>query len=189
MIFARCGVCSHSLLVSFLEGEKDVSLANPEAFTKKHAPSDVGEADESLRQELRGRKVQVPPRSAWSTMAQVFELHRRRQEEQAKKGDAAQAKVWKLFNDGCTGDVVEEPLQQGQQRQKALLRIQKNLASNVFREMFAALIAVESLAVTLPEGRDLKIVHFIHAKKNTPCPGDPPIVAVLAGRTLRRWAT
>ena len=187
MIFARCGVCSHSLLVSFLEGEEGVSLANPEAFTKKHAPGDLDAADENLRQELRGRKVQVPQRSACSTMADVFEQYRRRKEEQAKKCEAAQAKVWQLFNDGCTGDVVEEPLQQGQQRHKALVRLQKNLASNVFKEMFGALISVESLAVTLQEARDLKIVHFIHAKKNTPCPMDPPIVGVLAGRILRRW--
>ena len=90
MIFARCGVCSHSLLVSFLEGEERVSLANPEAFTKKHAPGGLSAADANLREELRGRKVQVPPRSAWSTMVDVFEQYRRRKEEQAKKCEAAQ---------------------------------------------------------------------------------------------------
>ena len=90
MIFARCGVCSHSLLVSFLEGEEGVSLANPEAFTKKHAPGSLGAADANLREELRGRKVQVPPRSAWSTMVDVFEQYRSRKEEQAKKCEAAQ---------------------------------------------------------------------------------------------------
>eukprot|EP00435_Cladocopium_sp_Y103_P025967 s444_g6.t1 len=105
-------------------------------------------------------------------MAQVFEHYRCRKEEQAKKCEEAQSKVWKLFNDGCTGDVVEESLQQGQQRHKAVVRLQKTLASNIFSEMFGALIAVETLAVTLQEAREFKIVHFIRAKKNTPGPSE-----------------
>lgn len=68
---------------------------------------------------------------------------------------------------------MEEPLQQGQQRHKAPMRLQKTLTSNVFKEMFGALISVESLAVTLQEARDLKIVLFIHAKKCTLSDGTP----------------
>ena len=165
-----------------------MSLANPEAFTKKHAPGDLGAADEDLRQELRGRKVRVPPSSAWSTMAEVFEQFRRRKEEQAKKSEAAQSRVWKLFNDGCTGDLVEEPLQQGQERQKAIIRLQKNLASNVFRDVWGAdCRAVAGHDIAGSQRFENCPLH--PCKKNAPCPLDPPIVAVLAGRILRRWGS
>ena len=53
------------------------------------------------------------------------------------------------------------------------MRLQKTLASNVFKEMFGALISVESLAVTFQEARDLKIVLFIHAKKMHPVRWNP----------------
>jgi len=92
---------------------QDISLAPLSALTQKGVDN-LDAADEQLRQSKRGRPLSLPPRSAWSTLADIQQRAQRKAAEQKRQSTEDRKKLWQLFRAGLDGDVLSDDVKAGQ---------------------------------------------------------------------------
>ena len=189
--FSLIGACPHVYLVRYINNDSNIpALASMSELTVKDAPS-LADADHSLRETHRtgramGRPMKVPPQSAWSTMKDLRARLEQQKEIRKQARTEERTKVWQLFREGLGPGAAADAVPGGQERDIALTKCSKRLASQNFVSILEGLELLASLKATREEAHQLKLVHLVHAVQRH---GDSRLISLMASRILRAWET
>ena len=188
-LFMRQAECAHELFVRWLNADPAVVFGQLRAQTRGEGNINPQQLETTMRLRATGvgRPVNIPAAAALSTMDAIRDRAKKRSDAIRASTKAEKEKVWQHFGtpqDGQGDDVSKAELMvPGAARSAKLRSVAFDLKSRLFPVYFSALLSVETLRVTVAEGKEFGIgelmTHFI---RNSPMPSK-----ALCHKIVKRW--